>query len=63
MRIIGNDPSVPRQEHAVASGTITNGKTVIVNTNGTVSAVAGTGKADGVCFVIKTLVIVATGQP
>ena len=43
MRIIGNDPSVPRQEHAVASGTLTNGKTVIVNTDGTVSDVASTG--------------------
>ena len=47
MRIIGNDPSVPRQEHAVASGTITNGKTVIVNTNGTVSAVVGVAEGAG----------------
>jgi len=39
MRIIGNDKSVPRQEHAVASGTLTNGKTVIVNADGTVSVV------------------------
>ena len=50
MRIIGNDPSVPRQEHAVASGEITNAKPVIVNSNDTestvgnvsVSAAAGT---------------------
>jgi len=41
MRIIGNDPSVPRQEHAVASGTLTDGKTVVVNTDGTVSVVSG----------------------
>ena len=39
MRIIGNDPSVPRQEHAVASGTLTNGAPVIVNSDGTVSVV------------------------
>jgi|9_EtaG_2_1085328.scaffolds.fasta_scaffold05088_1 sugar lactone lactonase YvrE len=37
MRIIGNDPSVPRQTQEVASGTLTNGKPVIVNANGTVS--------------------------
>ena len=42
MRIIGNDPSVPRQEHAVASGTLTNGTPVIVNSDGTVSVVAET---------------------
>ena len=36
MRIIGNDPSVPRQTHEVASGAITNGKPVVVNTDGTV---------------------------
>jgi len=41
MRIIGNDPSVPRQEHAVASGTLPNGKPVIVNSDGTVSVVSG----------------------
>ena len=42
MRIIGNDPSVPRQEHAVASGTLPNGNPVIVNSDGTVSVLAGT---------------------
>jgi len=45
MRIIGNDPSVPRQEHAVASGTLTDGATVVVNSDGTVSVVASTGGA------------------
>ena len=40
MRIIGNDPSVPRQEHAVASGTLTNGATVVVNSDGTVSVIS-----------------------
>ena len=47
MRIIGNDPSVPRQEHAVASGTLTNGKTVIINADGTVSVVAGSDTTSG----------------
>jgi len=42
MRIIGNDPSVPRQEHAVASGTLTDGTPVVVNADGTVSVVAAT---------------------
>jgi len=42
MRIIGNDPSVPRQTQEVASGTLPNGKPVIVNADGTVSAVAET---------------------
>ena len=39
MRIIGNDPSVPRQTQEVASGTLPNGKPVIVNADGTVSVV------------------------
>ena len=40
MRIIGNDPSVPRQTQEVASGTLPNGKPVVVNANGTVSVVS-----------------------
>lgn len=40
MRIIGNDPSTPRQAQIVASGTLPSGKPVIVNADGTVS-VAG----------------------
>ena len=44
LRVIGNDQSLPRQEHAVASGTLPNGKPVIVNSDGTVSVVeAATG--------------------
>ena len=39
MRIIGNDPSVPRQTQEVASGTLPNGKPVVVNADGTVSVV------------------------
>jgi len=42
MRIIGNDPNVPRQTHEVASGAITNGKPVVVNADGTVSSVSET---------------------
>jgi hypothetical protein len=41
MRIIGNDPSVPRQTQEVASGTLTNGAPVVVNADGTVSVVSG----------------------
>jgi hypothetical protein len=47
MRIIGNDPSVPRQEHAVASGTLTNGTPVVVNSDGTVSVVSETTVTEG----------------
>jgi hypothetical protein len=47
MRIIGNDPSVPRQTQKVASGTLPNGKAVIVNADGTVSVVAGSDTTSG----------------
>jgi len=47
MRIIGNDPSVPRQTHEVASGTLPNGKPVVVNADGTVSAVSGQAEGAG----------------
>jgi hypothetical protein len=40
LRVIGNDQNLPRQEHAVASGALTNGKPVIVNSDGTVSVVS-----------------------
>ena len=40
LRVIGNDQNLPRQEHAIASGTLTNGKPVIVNSDGTVSTAA-----------------------
>ena len=48
MRIIGNDPSVPRQTQEVASGTLPNGKPVIVNADGTVSVVASSGASQGI---------------
>jgi len=41
LRVIGNDQNLPRQEHAVASGTLTDGKSVVVNADGTVSVVSG----------------------
>ncbi len=42
LRVIGNDQNLPRQEHAVASGTLTDGTPVVVNSDGTVSVVAET---------------------
>ena len=42
MRVIGHDTTLPRQEHAVASGTLANGKPVVVNADGTVSVAADT---------------------
>ena len=42
MRIIGNDPNKPRQTAATASGTLPNGKPVVINSDGTVSSVSET---------------------
>jgi len=42
MRIIGNDPSTPRQAQVVASGTLSTGDAVVVNSDGTVSVVGET---------------------
>ena len=39
MRIIGNDPSTPRQAQIVASGTLSTGDAVVVNSDGTVSII------------------------
>jgi len=47
MRIIGNDPNVPRQTQEVASGTLPNGKPVVVNADGTVSSVSITSGSFG----------------
>ena len=38
MRIVGNNPQLSRQTQATASGAITGGKPVVVNTDGTVTA-------------------------
>ena len=42
MRIIGNDQTKTRETSATASGTLPNGKPVVVNSDGTVSAVSET---------------------
>ena len=47
LRVIGNDQNLPRQEHAVASGTLTNGKPVIINSDGTVSVPTSTSSSVG----------------
>ena len=48
MRIIGNRGNTARKVQAVASGTLPNGKAVIVNANGTVSAISATGSPESV---------------
>ena len=48
MRIIGNDPSTPRQAQIVASGTLPSGKPVVVNSDGTVSVVAESGSPEAI---------------
>ena len=40
MRIVGNNPQLSRQTQGTASGAITGGKPVIVNTDGTVKQAA-----------------------
>jgi len=47
MRIIGNDPSTPRQAQIVASGTLPSGVPVVVNSDGTVSVIASSSQALG----------------
>jgi len=47
MRIIGNDPSTPRQAQIVASGTLPSGVPVVVNADGTVSVVEGSAEVLG----------------
>lgn len=42
MRIIGNDPNTPRETQVVASGALSTGDIVAVNSDGTVSAVGET---------------------
>ena len=47
MRIVGNNPQLSRQTQATASGAITGGKPVLVNTDGTVTQISGTTQALG----------------
>ena len=48
LRVIGNNQNLPRQEHAVASGTLPDGKPVVVNSDGTVSVVSETSVSQSV---------------
>ena len=45
MRIVGNNPQLSRQTQGTASGAITGGKPVIVNTDGTVTEISATAVA------------------
>ena len=55
MRIIGNNPAADNAEiTAVASGTLPDGKAVIVNADGTVSVVAGSDQAVGTPVAFET---------
>jgi len=54
MRIIGNDPNTPRQTQVVASGTLSTGDTVIVNADGTVSAVSQQSSSAGATQTFDT---------
>ena len=53
MRIIGNDPNTPRQTQVVASGTLSTGDTVIVNSDGTVRVVSGVAQSIGSSVVFE----------
>ena len=63
MRIIGNNPQLSGQTQGTASGAITGGKPVIVNTNGTVSQVSGSVTLTSENFIGFAEDTVATGQP
>ena len=63
MRIIGNNPQLSRQTQGTASGAITSGKPVLVNTNGTVSQVSGSVTLTTENFIGFAEDTVATGQP
>ena len=54
MRIIGNRGNTARKVQAVASGTLPNGKAVIVNANGTVSVIAAVNASTGSAAVYET---------
>ena len=54
MRIVGNNPQLSRQTQGTASGAITGGKPVVVNTDGTVSEISATAQAVGTAVVYET---------
>jgi len=54
MRIVGNNPQLSRQTQATASGAITGGKPVLVNTDGTVTQISGSALAVGTAVEFDT---------
>ena len=57
MRIVGNNPQLSRQTQATASGAITGGKPVVVNTDGTVSEISETAESLGSETVFESGVV------
>ena len=53
MRIVGNNPQLSRQTQGTASGAITGGKPVLVNTDGTVSQISAQSNATGTPVVFE----------
>ena len=56
MRIVGNNPQLSRQTQATASGAITGGKPVVVNTDGTVTQISESTSAVGAEAVFESAV-------
>ncbi len=54
MRIVGNNPQLSRQTQGTASGAITGGKPVLVNTDGTVSEISESAGAVGTAVVFES---------
>jgi len=54
MRIVGNNPQLSRQTQATASGAITGGKPVVVNTDGTVGEIIEVTQAVGTEVVFES---------
>ena len=54
MRIVGNNPQLSRQTQGTASGAITGGLPVVVNTDGTVSEISETAQALGSATVFES---------
>ena len=54
MRIVGNNPQLSRQTQGTASGAITGGKPVLVNTDGTVTEISATAGAVGTAVAFES---------
>ena len=54
MRIVGNNPQLSRQTQGTASGAITGGLPVVVNTDGTVTQISGSALAVGTAVQFDT---------